>query len=81
MNDNADPAYYTQTLDPDPHVADLLDNVADTLTSATRPYRRVPAHLVGIASENDGGIIAYAIGEEHAAFIVKALNAMEVERK
>lgn len=35
--------------------------------------------LVPITSETDGGIIAYAIGLDHATAMVRALNAAEGE--
>lgn len=37
--------------------------------------------LVGIVSETDGGIIAYAIGEEHADEIVSKLNEYDRIKK
>lgn len=65
-----DPAFYVMDLDADPNIADLLGSVADTM-------RETPddTGLYGIVSEEDGGIIAYAIGEAHANLIADALIA------
>lgn len=49
------------------------DNIADLGRSI---YRN---ELYGIISENDGGIIAYAIGRDHANAIVRALNTASGE--
>lgn len=55
-----EPKFYWQELD--------NDNVHDLTDSAYSGY------LFGIVSEKDGGIIAYANGEDHANEIVDALN-------
>jgi hypothetical protein len=69
-----DPAFYWQYLDY-VNVADVARVMAETLS---------PLHnddddggLYGIVSEEDGGIIAYAIGKPHAQQIVAALRATE----
>lgn len=49
------------------------DNTVDAATSLIR------GKLFGIVSQDDGGIIAYAIGEDHAEQIVDALT--EARRK
>ena len=70
-----------QDLDED-NVADLLLNVAVTLSttlSAGLAPLRADAPLIGITSEEDGGIIAYAIGQDHADAMVRALRAAEGE--
>jgi hypothetical protein len=38
-------------------------------------------NLFGIISEQDGGIVAYAIGRDHADAIVRALRAAKDEYK
>lgn len=63
--------FYTMPLDEE-NVADLLMHVAKTVTRYT-PSREGNV-LYGIVSEADGGIIAYAIGDEHAQQIVAALQ-------
>lgn len=66
-------------LEPD-HVADLLLNLASTLSpmlGAGLAPLNGEAPIVGITSETDGGIIAYAIGQAHADAIVSALRAAE----
>jgi hypothetical protein len=39
----------------------------------------IERQLVAITSETDGGIVAYAIGLDHATALVRALNAAEGE--
>lgn len=57
-----EPEYHWMTLNREDHFTDLAASFFDD-------------NLYGIVSENiDGGIIAYAIGEEHAERIVEALN-------
>lgn len=50
-----------------------VDNLKDLWKSAYKD------ELFGIISETDGGIIAYAIGQDHADAIVRALRAAEDE--
>lgn len=71
-----DPKFYWMYLEP-PHVGDLMLDVSVTLDAHLMAgVEHLHAGvLFGIVSEDDGGIIAYAIGEEHANMIVKALNA------
>lgn len=64
-----------QTLDTDINIPDLLASTAATLVSE----KAASDGLWGITSETDGGIIAYAIGLDHATAIVRALNAAEGE--
>lgn len=56
----------------DGNVAAIMLSVVATLDERTYPEF---TPLVGIVSEKDGGIIAYALGYEHAVEIVKKLNA------
>lgn len=72
---NEDPQFYWMDLEPQ-NVGDLMLDVSVTLDAhlmAGVQHLHVGV-LYGIVSEDDGGIIAYAIGEEHANQIVKALN-------
>lgn len=57
----------------DTNVADLTRNVAATLSPLDQNDNGMA--LYGIVSERDGGIIAYAIGYEHALEITDALKA------
>lgn len=74
--DADEPKFYWMTLDPE-HVGDLLLDASLTLGGYLTASIQLPSigYLIGIVSQNDGGIIAYAVGEEHANQIVKALNA------
>lgn len=63
-NTDEEPAYYWQDLDEEPNLRDLRDS-ADA------------GDLYGIVSEEDGGIIAYANGVDHANLIVDALHRYE----
>lgn len=76
MND--EPNFYSQDLDPE-NVADLTLDLAVTLSPSLMAgtHHLQAAPLIGIVSERDGGIIAYAIGDENADQIVAALNAKE----
>ena len=47
---------------------DKKNNIPDTIRSA------LDGELIGITDESKGGIIAYAIGEEHAVLLVQALR-------
>ena len=58
LRNQLDSRFYTQPLDG--------DNVIDMNLSADK--------LVGIVDEKQGGIIAYAIGQENAELIVKGLS-------
>jgi hypothetical protein len=54
------------------NIADLMADASLTLGTTSRVGER---HILyGIVSESDGGIIAYAIGEDHARAIASALN-------
>ena len=76
MNDDDEPAFYWMELDPE-HVGDMLLDASLTLGGYLAASIKLPSigYLIGIVSQEDGGIIGYAIGEEHATQIVKALNA------
>jgi len=37
--------------------------------------------LIGITDEKDGGIIAYAVGQEHADLIVTALQKLHKDKR
>lgn len=70
MNDG-DPPFYWMDLD-HTNVADIARCMATTLSPLTNDDDDA---LFGIVSEHDGGIIAYAIGLDHANEIVEALKA------
>lgn len=55
----------------DTNIADFLKTVSNTLSSYPSSDDGL---LIGIVSEADGGIIAYALGREHADKIVSALH-------
>lgn len=57
--------FYTHDIN-EANLVDLHREIADLEAHRGR--------LVGVVSEEDGGIIAYAIGEDHAATITNALN-------
>lgn len=61
MNGSA-PRFYTQDLDSDTNVPDLLHCIADN-------------RMIAIVDEDAGGIIAYAIDDENAKYIVAILEA------
>lgn len=63
-----EPRFYTHDLN-DQNLFDLRNEVT--------ALNRNEGRLVGIVDEQDGGIIAYAIGEDHAAAIVTALRGRE----
>lgn len=67
-SEDDDPPFWWMDLDEDPNLQDLQENI-----TATR--ENTEGALFGIVSEADGGIIAYAIGQEHANLIVDALKA------
>jgi hypothetical protein len=76
MNDDSDDfKFYWMVLDPE-HVGDLLLDASLTIGGYLAASIKLPSigYLIGIVSQDDGGIIGYAIGEEHANMIVKALN-------
>lgn len=79
----SDEEYNFDYMDLEPsNVADLMLTVATTLDEslgAGLAALRSEVPLVGITSETDGGIIAYAIGHAHADAIVRALRAAEGE--
>lgn len=67
--------FYWMDLDPS-NVGDLMLDISVTLSAnlmAGVEHLHVGT-LIGIVSEEDGGIIAYAIGEDHAEQITKALR-------
>ena len=65
------------TSDPDNYGFDYQPLDADNVADAGRSLFK--GDLFGIVSETDGGIIAYAIGEDHAHAIVRTLLAAEGE--
>lgn len=69
MNDD-DALFDYMVLDAYGNLTDLLGSVADSFRETADD-----TGLYGIISEEDGGIIAYAIGGEHAVQIKNALNA------
>ena len=76
MTDDDEYKFYWMALDPE-HVGDFLLDASLTLGGYLTASIKLPnmGYLIGIVSQEDGGIIGYAIGEEHANQIVKALNA------
>lgn len=70
--------YSTMEIDKE-NVADLLGNVAATLRPSAgferRRDRTGQFPLVGVVDDEAGGIVAYAIGDEHAERIAAALNS------
>lgn len=76
MNDDNEPKFYWMALDPE-DIGDLLLDASLTIGGYLAASIKFPSigYLIGIVSQDDGGIIGYAIGEEHADMIVKTLNA------
>lgn len=79
MIDDLDSRFYVMDME-DSHLGDLLHDIAEML----RPYSTAlgdpmdPRHvLTAIVDEEDGGIIAYAIGEANARRIAVALEDVE----
>lgn len=70
--DEDERAIYWDWLD-DVNVADLLVSTAGSLV-ATPAMRPAGYPLIAVIDTEDGGIIAYAIGTEHADRIVAALR-------
>lgn len=71
-----DPRFWWLQLDKQQHIADLLINTAVTLDPVVSHRLAGPEiPLYGIIDENEGGVIAYAIGADHANRIVNALEA------
>lgn len=71
--------FYAMPLE-EAHVADMLLNVAasldQSLMAGLAPIK-ADSPLVAIVDEDDGGIIAYAIGESNAQRVVVALEDVE----
>ena len=76
MSDYDDPPFYVHDSLDKYNIADLLISCSDTLGN-----KPVESFLVGIISEKDGGIIAYAIGYENGERIVNALHEAEAKEK
>jgi hypothetical protein len=72
VRDEPEVPYWVIDLDED-HLADVLVSVGIAL----RPTPTLgPALAWGVVSEEEGGIVAYAMSDEIARLIVKALNAL-----
>jgi hypothetical protein len=69
--DNGDPRFWWMELDR-ANLYDLNDSVTATAINCFDDKA-----LIGIVDEAAGGIIAYAIGEEHANLITNALRGEE----